>query len=342
MSFLWKRTRDEAGKSVLHQIDLDTVQIKSPTLVYLSGFPATDNRPGFIAGSIKRMEELTKGHAESNPDLNIYAWSYSNLRNVFNVIAYNLRPATYASPDGRKIADKLILPLVSANGAPLTEEAASKNLRNLTFFGFSAGTGLAQQVYNAALQGMQKTGWKKERAQKMLNEIPLVCVGNVSRPTKEKGRFTTVYLVGNNDITTRLKNRVFRALNLRSIFERFSRRLKVRDLSPNSVMITAPTPRKLWEWNYLANGLKEKRPIKALFPQWLQIRSHHEFAHYVTRDDEHSQFSQIAMHALLNAVNRTAAPSPHGLLEPATLKDAPETAAYVARIAEAKKRRPRL
>jgi hypothetical protein len=351
MSFLWKRTRGEDGKPVLHKVDMDALRVTSPTLIYLSGFLTTDDQPGFVSGSIKRMEELVGGHAESNPGLNIYSWSYGKVSDVFRVMAYNMRPSTYSSPDGRAIAEKIILPLVTESvtrdaqgrivgGKLLPDDVAAKNLKNLTFFAFSAGSALAQQVYNASLQAMLRAGFEKTRARGLLSQVALVAVGNVSRPTKEKERFTTLYLVGNNDIVTRAKNRVYRALNLRSVFERFSRKLKVRDLSKTSLLVSAPTPRKLWEWRVLADGRREKQPIRALFPKWLQIRSHHELAHFITRDDGHSQFSQIAMHALLNATNRAEAPDARKMLRPATKPDAPETDAYRQRIAAAELRLP--
>ena len=333
MAKLWKRISGAGGKSQLQEIDLAAAAISSPTIIYLSGFLTTDGQPSYIDDGIRCMEELLQGRPELSTPPQIYAWSHTSLRNLFNIAAYNLSPQSAYSPNAEKLAKGVIMPLVSDNGRPLPPEEAKKRLRNLTFFGYSAGTVVAQEAFNASLEMMQKIGYKQDDARKLLSEIVLISAGNISRPSKEKNRFTTLYLAASNDIFVHWKNRIWSPL--RGIFIKYARRLVIKPLSDTSLLITAAVRRKMWDWRITPEGAKKKINIVPQLPRWLLLSTHHELPHYITSDDEHNQFSKIVLHALINAANRQDKPEVLKLLEPAASHTPEEIAAYRERIAKA-------
>jgi len=333
MAKLWKKTTDTDGKPQLQELDLPTLAISSPTIIYLSGFLTTDKQPSYVEEGIQCMEELLQGRPELQSSPNIYVWSHTRLRNVFNIAAYNLSPQSAYSANAEKLAKGVIMPLVSDNGKPLPFEEAQKRLRNLTFFGYSAGTVVAQEAFNASMEMMQKIGYKPEDARKLMKEIVLISTGNMSSPSKEKNRFTTLYLAGSNDIFVRWKNRIWNPL--RNIFARFARRLVIKPLSDTSLLITTVIKKKFWHWRKTQDGQKTKKNISPQLPRWTLLSTNHELPHYITSDDEHNQFSKIVLHALINAVNRKETPDVLKLLEPATSHSPEEIAAYRERIAKA-------
>jgi hypothetical protein len=333
MAKLWKKATDTNGKPQLQELDLSTLAITSPTIVYLSGFLTTDARPAYIDDGIQEMETLLRGHPELKTQPDIYVWSHTRLRNVFNIAAYNLSPQSAYSANAEKLAKGVIMPLVSDNGKPLPFEEAQRRLRNLTLFGYSAGTVVAQEAFNASMEMMEKIGYKPEDARKLMKEIVLISTGNMSNPNKEKSRFTTLYLAANNDLFVRWKNRIWNPL--RSIFSRFARKLIIKPLSETSLLITAAIKRKHWHWRKTADGKRTREDISPQFPKWTLVFSNHELPHYITSDDDHNQFSKIALHALINAVNRKGTPEVMKLLEPATSHTPEEIAAYRERIAKA-------
>lgn len=334
MSKLWKRDPADSGPHKLQEMDLSKVVIDKPTVIYLSGFMTTNNKPQYVSGGLKCIEELLQGRPELATPPEIYTWSYTNLRNVFNLVAYNFKPHKAYSPPAEKFARGVIMPLVSdKEGKPLPAEEAHKRLRNLTLFGYSAGTMAAQEIFNASLQLMQDIGYKKEDAMKALQEVVLIATGNTSRPSKEKNRFTTLYLAASNDIAVRWKNHL--STPLRALFVRYANQLTIKPLSDTSLFITAAVKKKMWEWRITREGGKEKKKIEPLLPAWALIKTGHELPHYITNDDEHNQFSKIVLNALINALNRKEKLGVMQLLEPAVPLPAEELAAYREKIAKA-------
>lgn len=333
MAKLWRRARDENGKPRVDEVDLSSFKITAPTVLYLSGFMTTDKQKGYVSGAIRDIEEMLWNREDLSPPPQIYAWSHSSLANVFNVAAYNYRPNSACCADTARLVTGVIMPLVSDNGQPVAFEEAQKRLRNLTLFGYSSGTVVAQEIFNDTLKKMRKIGYDKDEAHLLLKEVVLVSAGNISRPTKEKNRFTTLYLVASNDLIVRLKNRLWRPLA--TLFKRYARRLTIRTLSEASLLITAAARKKLWHWKTPPEGDKVKKKIEPLIPRALLMHSKHELPHYMTNDDEHSYFSKIVLHALVNAASRKATTAPLQLLEPVALRTPEEATAYRARITKA-------
>lgn len=379
MAKLWQRSRNADGKSQLHEISLTDLKIERPSVIFLSGYFTTDDQPGYIAGALKRLEEMMQnrpGHdvtpaAEATPDpkplaqgadngtpatetilrnadkpVDLYAWSHTSLANIFNMAAYNLKPGSRASQAAYSLAQGVIMPLVAKDfgldgngqmtGTPLPAEDAKKNLRNITLFGYSAGTIVAQECFNASMQMMQKIGYSADQARDVLQEVALVSTGNVSRPTKEKDRFTTLYLVASNDRIIRAKNRIWRPL--KTLFARFARNLNIKSLSATSAFISAAVTKKKWEWRN-RDGKTWKEKITPLIPSWTMIKSYHELPHYITHDENLSQFAKVVQYSLTNAINRAEGDgkrlTPMQMLAPpAGVADA-EAAAYNQKIAKA-------
>lgn len=352
MAKLWQRTRRADGTSQLQDISLTDLRITRPSVIYLSGFLTLDSQPGFIAGGLKRLEEIM-GHRPAPHDAehaDLYAWSHTNLANVFNMAAYNVSPETRACAAAQSLARAVIMPLVTRDfkldgdgrisGAPLPPDEAKRNLRNITFFGYSAGTIAAQECYNASLEMMQKLGYAKDDARSVLQEVALISAGNVSRPSKEKDRFTTVYLVASNDKIIRAKNRIWSPL--KTMFARFARNLNIKKLSATSAFISAAVSKQKWEWR-VANGKTWQERIRPLIPSWTFVKSYHELPHYVTHDENLSQFAKIVNFALTNAVARAPAYAggegkkldPLDMIQPPQGIPANDAAAYTAKIRQA-------
>lgn len=377
MAKLWQRSRNADGKSQLHEISLTDLKIERPSVIFLSGYFTTDDQPGYIAGALKRLEEMMQnrpGHdviraqaTGATPDpkplatpapaaetilrnadkpVDLYAWSHTSLANIFNMAAYNLKPGSRASQAAYSLAQGVIMPLVAKDfgldgngqmtGTPLPAEDAKKNLRNITLFGYSAGTIVAQECFNASMQMMQKIGYSADQARDVLQEVALVSTGNVSRPTKEKDRFTTLYLVASNDRIIRAKNRIWRPL--KTMFARFARNLNIKSLSTTSAFISAAVTQKKWEWRN-RDGRTWKEKITPLIPSWTMIKSYHELPHYITHDENLSQFAKVVQYGLTNAINRAEGDgkrlTPMQMLAPPAGVADTEAAAYNQKIAKA-------
>ncbi len=314
MAKLWKRELDGCGKARIQEVDLSTLAITSPTIIYMAGIATKDTSARQISGGLKRVREILGDGPESFPQPQIYAWSLTGARYVFNQIAYNLRPEKAFSADAKRLARSVILPLVSENNAPLPVEEAEKRLRNLTLFGYSSGTIVAQEVFNASTQVMQELGFREAEARRLLQEVVLISAGNISRPEREKNRFTTLYLVASNDRVVRLNHLLWNPL--RVFFAKHARKLDIRPLSKTSVLITATVEKRTWEWRKTPDGKQKRKAIHPVFPRWTGLHAYHEPAHYITNDDSHSPFSKLVLYALLNAVNRNDVPDALKLLEP--------------------------
>lgn len=356
MGKLWQKTQDNNGVSLLKEVDLATLRITAPTIVYLSGFLTNNNRPEYIAGSIKRLQDLTKDHPlPVQPQ--IYAWSHSGLRNLFNLAAYDLCPGTRSSKAGYDLSKAVLMPLLAKDfavdakgnisGAPLPAAEAKEKLKNVTLFGYSAGSVVAQEIFNATLKMMKTVGYNEQNARQLLNEVVLISVGTVSRPSKETNRFTTVYLAATNDRLTRAKNWAYGTLGtlLRSTFGHYAQKgkdLTIRPLSETSLFITAPVRPSLYEWTYDGNGLRaEKKYFPPLYPTWTLRRSYHELPHYITRDEKNNAFANIVLHAVANAVTRSGKTQTLQLIAASPGTAAGQEASYKAKITEALRPSPK-
>ncbi len=315
----------------MQEIDLSTLAIASPTVIYLTGFMTTDSRPSYVAANLKSLKNIMRDKSGNTPAAEIYVWSYSNLRNVFNLAAYNCRPEHACSATAVKLAAGVIMPLVSENGQPLPRAEAQKRLRNVTFFGYSAGTILAQEVFNASMKMMQKIGYKPEEVRELLREVVLVSAGNVSRPAKEKNRFTTLYLAGSDDGMTIWTDRIWSPRQ--NLFARLPRQMTIKQMSDTSLLITAPA-KKEKNIHYTLRNLFARLTRRPTIKPPSDV-SPHALLHYTTSDDTHGQFSKIALNALINAVNRKTTPDVFQLLEPLPSHPPQETAIYRDRIKKA-------
>lgn len=356
---LWHRVPDETGKAHLKEVDLSQFKIERPTIVYLSGFLTNNDQPGYVSGSIKKMEEILRSAPADSVKPDIYAWSHKGLSNLFNLAAYDSFPNRRSSEAGYILAQHVIMPLVCDNfqrmkdgsclGQKIPMEEAAKRLRNLTLFGYSAGTIVAQETFNASLKMMKAVGYDEKDARKLMKEVVLVATGCISRPTKETDRYTTITMVASNDRINRFKNWAWGAIGTlrRTLTTKYTaaknkKPLSIRPLSPANVFISAAARPSLYEYKTDENGARVKKDFDPLYPAWTQRRSYHELVHYVTLDDKNNGFSRIALYAVTNALNRTGTPESLKLLEPPVNDkfDAEAQAAYRERIQSALKPMP--
>lgn len=328
----WHRAPDETGKESLQEVDITSVTIDRPTVVYLSGFLTTNKQKGYISGGLKRTRELLDSADLQDIKPDIYAWSHKSLGNLFNLAAYDTFPNHYASKAGYTLAANLIMPLVadgfkrnangSLDGTPRDPEDAAKRLRNLTLFGYSAGTVVAQETFNATLKMMKGIGYEEKDSRKLLKEVAHLALGNVSRTSKESDRFTTVTLVASNDRLNRFKNFAWgfigtvRRMNTTGYLKnKHTKKLCIRPYSPSYAFLTAAVRADLFEPTIEPDGQKAQKKFTPLYPESLGRRSYHEIPHLITLDPEYNDFAGIALHALSNAIRRTDTPDPLQLIK---------------------------
>lgn len=339
MAKLWRCRTVSDGKRQIEEVKADGAPFSRPSLIFLTGFFTYDDTPKYIASALKTMQETMAARPQTDTPLDIYAWSHTGLREIFNVAAYHMRPARHASRAGYALAAQVIMPLVAdgfslsqdgrAAGTPLAKDEAKRRLRNITFFAYSAGTITAQEGYNAALKMMQDIGYDKKDAQEVLREIVLIGTGVVSRPRTEKNRFTTLHLEATNDRIAAANDRLWEPL--RTLFDRFATRLKVRKLSPSSIIVTTAVQNKRFE-HVTKNGKTERRRVKSMLPSWFPVKTNHELPRYITQDEGFSAFAKIALYSLTNAVNRTQSLLPEDLLRAPRGLSAPETEAFTRKM----------
>jgi hypothetical protein len=331
---LWQRIPDQTGKEQLYEVALDSFEINRPTVIYLSGFLTTNKSLGYVAGSIKQLKGLLEDSNLNSSSPDIYSWSHKGLSNLFNLIAYDTFPSKRSSKAGYILSSALIMPMVAEGykrnedgtieGTPRNQEEARKRLRNLTLFGYSAGTVVAQETHNASLKMMKKIGYDEKEARSLLKEVVLISTGVVSRPTKETDRFTTINLIASNDRIHRFKNWLVGAVGtaLRTIFTDYNWRknyksLNIKKLSPSSVFMTAAASRELKDEEICKQtGTLKEKIVEPLFPKWTFHRSYHELQHYVTLNPKYNGFANVVLCALTNAIDRRETTAPLDLIQP--------------------------
>lgn len=349
MAKLWRRPREDEDKTnQIHEVDLPALRVDRPSIIFLNGFFTQDHTPQYIRASIRNMEELMANRPGEKTPVEVYAWSHHGLSDLFNVAAYSVFPNGRACRAARQLAAGLILPLAvkdlkigadgKASGTPLPLEEVKKNLRNITFFGYSAGTITAQECFNASLQMMQQAGFSEKDAREALHEVVCISVGTMSRPAQEKDRFTTLFLEATNDKIVEIKNRLWSPL--RVLFARVANRLKIEPLSESSAIITAAVSKKNWE-SRVRDGKTVRERIRSLLPKWTMMKSYHELPRYVTQDEDLSPFAKMVHYALANAAARTERLDPLKLLEPPAGVDDATALAYRGKIAKAYRPKPK-
>jgi len=319
MGKLWQKSRGADNKSRLDEVPLSALLVDRPSIFFLTGFFTVDSAKQSIAGSIKAVEAaLPVGEKPA-----VYAWSHGSLAEFFNFAAYNAMPNHAAAHSGYELAAAIIMPLVAENfqrgvdervsGRPLPLAEAQKNLRNVTLFGYSAGTILAQECYNAALDMMQDIGFSKKDAQAALNEVVLISAGVMSRPQREQNRFTTVYLAASNDRLVLMKERVWEPL--RAVFASIETKMRIEKLSPRSIHISAPVRKKPWRLSE-QSGKSFRAKLESLAPAWFPAKSNHELKRYLAEDETDNPFARIVRYTLANALRRTSQQDPLQLIQP--------------------------
>jgi hypothetical protein len=171
---------------------------------------------------------------------------------------------------------------------------------------------------------MKGVGYTDRQARDLLKEVVLVSTGCVSRPSKEKERFSTVYLIASNDRIHRFKNWLWGTIGtaLRTIFSDYAwnkhtKSLSIRSLSPSSVFMTAAAGTSFFDFVIDKNtGEKKVKKFMPLYPRWTMRRSYHELQHYVTMDPNNNGFANVVLSTLTNAIGRSETPDALKLIEP--------------------------
>ncbi|MEZ0223360.1 MAG: hypothetical protein ACAH83_02315 [Alphaproteobacteria bacterium] len=344
MAKLWRRPNsNEPQTPEALEVDIPKLRIDKPSLIFLNGFFVLDHNFEWVKASLKKMEDLIAHRPDGAPPVDVYSYTHAGLKEAFNVAAYCMRPGSRSCPIANKLASGIVMPLVAqdfkigadgkATGTPLPLDDVKKNLRNVTFFGYSAGCITAQEIFNASLKMMRQVGYSEKDARTALNEVVYIGVGVVSRPGREKDRFTTLFLEATNDKIVRFKNRLWTPL--RVLFQRFVHGMKIKKLGDHAAIITAAVPKKHWE-TFTVNGTTVREKVKNLLPSAMAwIKTYHELPRYVTQDEDLSPFAKMVQFGLVNAVGRTGLLDPMDLLEPPSGTAASTAAAYREKIANA-------
>lgn len=327
MAKLWRKGTDGQPQ----EVDLATLSITSPTVIFLPGHLTRDYRPDIVATGLVAFETMLQDDAKPLPQ--IYVWSYTHTQKFSHLTRYRLFPNHTARPSAKNVARGVLLPLVSdADGKPLPLATAKKNLRNITFVGHSAGNIFAEEVFNAAFGMMKKMGYAKAEARDVLSEVVNVSLGTVAKAVNRKKRFSSVYMTNTDDLYIRGKNRIFHPL--KSIFNRFTHRrpLKIRQVTPNSLLVTAAAHGK---WRQRHKDVREKG-IDIILPRRDIRHTNHGFYNYVTEDSSTSQIAHIASSAVVSSLGRDSDFTVTDLLTPRESLGAAEKAVYESRIAKAR------
>lgn len=345
MAKLWRRSGTSTSAApVAEEVDLPSLKIDKPSVIFMNGFFVMDNNKSWASASLKTMEDMMAHRPQPAPDVDVYSYTHTGLKDVFNVLSYWAKPGVRFSPIAQKLALGIVMPLVAKDlklddkgnitGTPLPLEDAKKNLRNITFFCYSAGGVVAQEVYNASLYMMKETGYSEKDAQEALREAVSINVGTPTRPQQEKNRFTTLYLEAMNDKIVQIKNRLWEPL--KNIFASFGQPLKIKPVGDSAAMITATVSTRSHHKKKLLNGKTVKEKVRNLLPSASAIiRTYHELPRYVTEDEEFSPFAKMVQYGLTNAVARTQTLEPMQLLEPPAGTEKAVAAAYSEKIIHA-------
>ncbi len=316
MSVLWKKIKTSTGKSTLEKMGPGDVTLERPTVLFLTGVSTTMSQPQYVAGAISHVHDMIDtGGANKSADTDVYAWSYKSKRSNFkSVFMYNALPDTYFSNHGRQFVYDFLLPHFAENiefdkkgrlksADPIDVKEVAEKFRNLTLLAYSYGSVFSQEVYNAAYAVMQDIGYSEKNARFMLSRIHQVSLGAVSRPIKEKDRFTSICLVATNDRVSNHKRRLY--WSFKELSAAYTKTLKINKLSKRNWYISAPVQKDLWEQKQDPEGnIVMRNVVRPLFPKWWIRHSHHELPHYTTDQDESNQFAKMARFALINCVNR--------------------------------------
>jgi hypothetical protein len=346
MAKLWRKSDSSTSAApVATEVDLPALKIDKPSVIFLNGFFVMDKNKAWASASLKTMEDMMAMRAKPAPDVDVFSYTHTNLKDIFNVMAYWAQPQKRFSPIAQNLAAGALMPLVAKDfkldekgnsvGVPLPLEDAKKNLRNVTFFCYSAGGVIAQECYNASLSMMKEIGFSDKDAKEALHEVVSIGVGTPSRPQQEKDRFTTLYLEATNDKIVQVKNRLWEPL--KNIFSRFAQPLKIKPLGEHAAMITASVPKRSHHNKKLLNGKTVKEKVRNLLPSFLAIvKTYHELPRYVTEDENFSPFAKMVQYGLTNAVARSKTLKPLDLLDAPAGIDQATAAAYLAKISAAK------
>lgn len=341
---LWAKDDNEIGMT---EQPFENVVVNKPTLIFFSGFLSLHSETKSTSSRLKILDEIVSGseYNLSGGDYQVFTGSYKNFSTFFNACAYNFSPKMgFASKTAHKFVADVITPLVTdSEGAPLPKEQAAQNLRLLTFGGYSIGTVVVQEIYNASRKALIKKGYSKKDTQDLLKEVVFLSMGTMSVPSREKNRFTTVYLVANNDRPATNKNAVFEPLQafitvLRKYFQKCA--LRISQLGENAVIATGKANRKFKQKFVDKDGQEKERPIKKLYPKWYPFDSGHELPHYLSDDDVQTVFSKIARNVLVNSYARNTCLSVDDLLLPKAKEGQPlteEQQKYATRIKHARR-----
>jgi len=359
MPKLWKKTGNAKNNSDLVEVDSSPLVISRPTVVFFPGQMTRDNVQDIVSKDLNKVNSL---FADMPQPPQVYLWSHpahaipankslldtfkgvadyltrhklpplddNDLSAMQRLLAYEASFQHSTTDLAREQAQKLIMPLVTdKQGKPLPFDTARKNLRNLTFLAYCIGNLYVQELYNAALVMMQFSGFRPDDTRKLLSEIVLVSFGSVAEPKEERDRYTTISLIHNDDSMLHKKDQWLHPL--RSIFARFDRRLKIKELSESSLLVTATVMTSQIDRN------KHNEVIAGVhLPPWQKDAFNHFMSDYVNNDDNTSQVSRIVQYSLINAVSRTGTVRPMSLMKaPPVAGKTPETARYDRKIATA-------
>lgn len=313
---IWKK--NEPG-SAAQDVAFKSITIDRPTLVFFSGFMSFHSGTKTTFSRLKIFEKmLQKDGVTNKSDYQVFTATYKNKSTLFNALSY-CGYKNYASKTSQYFVDSVIMPLVlNEDGAPRDKKTAANNLRNLTLGGYSVGTVIVQELYNAATKSMVKAGFSKKDTKELLGDVVCISMGTMSTPSRERKRFKTVYMVGTNDRLANIKNKVFEASQaLKKRFNRTVRDLRISRIADNALIIRAEVNNDMTE-PYIdkADGQKKWRPIRKLYPETYRYDSGHELSHYISEDDNQAPFSRICRFVLTNAIDRDGDVTIDSLIQP--------------------------
>ncbi len=313
---IWKKNE---ANTAAEDVAFESITIDRPTLVFFSGFMSFHSGTKTTFSRLKIFEKmLQKDGVKNKTDYQVFTATYKNKSTLFNALSY-CGYKNYSSKTSQHFVNSVIMPLVlDEHGAPRDKVEVSINLRNLTLGGYSVGTVIVQELYNASTRSMVKAGFSKKDTKELLGDVVCISMGTMSTPSREGKRFKTVYMVATNDRFANIKNKVFEASQaLKKKFNRTIRDLRISRIADNAIIIRAEVNNNMTE-PYIdkIDGQKKWRPIRKLYPETYRHDSGHELSHYISEDDNQAPFSRICRFVLANAIERDSNVTIDSLIQP--------------------------
>lgn len=215
---LWKRemVADEQGQLQAELKEVDRIDFNEYAVLSMGGVTCQHTNPQYMNGMMKQAEEMLGGKEIYQQPINgkkiaMYCISYEpRNRMSFNaeIHAANADVNHYISEEATEFVRATLLPSLGLEqGHTLKSSAELRScLRKLNLFSSSYGTTMVLQLRNAVSEALLEAGYDKAQVREALSEVYSLNIHptcHIEETIPESGSFSSIYVVSQNDVTTR-------------------------------------------------------------------------------------------------------------------------------------------